>query len=587
MADAIINSMVKDLVSSTNSTMENGMKLSPYDRTYTAKVSGGNLQGGYDVSFNGVTYTGIKTLGGSCVANEIVKLIIPQNNYSQMFILKFAEADNTDETVLPYMSATLNTNGWFRILSVQNAYTTGCNITFGTHLEGSGAGGEFYNVSISSTTNNVQVNLLNSNLGTDLSSTTSATQVIPKLRYVKATTYSANTYVYIDIYYAGTQDRTVYVYGNNNVGNVLWQEVNFTSQSDTVETGYSSVNLDLLSNGMLVSNNLIVGSVKSLIQSSSNAPMFSVGTNNTIGSILDVCEGTSNVNNSYCSHAEGNGNDISGDYNHAEGNGNTMQSSYSSHAEGSSNTVAGNSSHAEGSSNTATGNYSHAEGYNSVASSDASHAEGWYTKSKNVYAHSEGQSTTASGSTAHSEGYFTTASGNGSHTEGDFTTASGSGSHTEGDYTTASGNGSHAEGDYTTASENDSHAEGVYTTASGSGSHAEGFNTTASGIGSHAEGFYTVATENYQHVEGLYNIVDTSGNLIHIIGNGSYGSRSNAFTVDVNGKIACSTLSVFGLNTAPASATDTGTLGEIRITSGYVYVCVGTNTWVRSALTTW
>ena len=559
MADAIINSMVKDLVSSTNSTMENGMKLSPYDRTYTAKVSGGNLQGGYDVSFNGVTYTGIKTLGGSCVANEIVKLIIPQNNYSQMFILKFAEADNTDETVLPYMSATLNTNGWFRILSVKNAYTTGCNITFGTHLEGSGAGGEFYNVSISSTTNNVQVNLLNSNLGTDLSSTTSATQVIPKLRYVKATTYSANTYVYIDIYYAGKQDRTVYVYGNNNVGNVLWQEVNFTSQSDRVETGYSSVNLDLLSNGMLVSNNLIVGSVKSLIQSSSNAPMFSVGTNNTIGSRLDVCEGTSNVNNSYCSHAEGNGNNISGDYNHAEGNGNTMQSSYSSHAEGSSNTVAGNSSHAEGGSNTATGNYSHAEGYNSVASSEASHAEGWYTKSKKVYAHSEGYFTTASGSTAHSEGQSTTASGTNSHAEGYSTTASGTNSHAEGYSTTASGT--------------NSHAEGIYTTASGSGSHAEGFNT--------------VATEHYQHVEGLYNIVDTSGKLIHIIGNGSPGSSSNAFTVDVNGKIACSTLSVFGLNTAPASATDTGTLGEIRITSGYVYVCVGTNTWVRSALTTW
>ena len=558
MADAIINSMVKDLVSSTNSTMENGMKLSPYDRTYTAKVSGGNLQGGYDVSFNGVTYTGIKTLGGSCVANEIVKLIIPQNNYSQMFILKFAEADNTDETVLPYMSATLNTNGWFRILSVQNAYTTGCNITFGTHLEGSGAGGEFYNVSISSTTNNVQVNLLNSNLGTDLSSTTSATQVIPKLRYVKATTYSANTYVYIDIYYAGTQDRTVYVYGNNNVGNVLWQEVNFTSQSDKVETGYSSVNLDLLSNGMLVSNNLIVGSVKSLIQGSSNAPMFSVGTNNTIGSILDVCEGTSNVNNSYCSHAEGNGNNISGDYNHAEG-----------------------------SSNTATGNYSHAEGYNSVASSDASHAEGWYTKSKNVYAYSEGQSTTASGSGSHAEGQNTTASGSNSHSEGCPTTASGSDSHAEGFYTTASGSGSHAEGESTTASGNGSHAEGYSTTASGTNSHTEGDNTTASGSGSHAEGFYTVATETHQHVEGRYNIVDTSGNLIHIIGNGGPGSRSNAFTVDVNGKIACSTLSVFGLNTAPASATDTGTLGEIRITSGYVYICVDTNTWVRSALTTW
>ena len=48
----------------------------------------------------------------------------------------------------------------------------GVILLFGTHLEGSGAGGEFYNVSISSTTNNVQVNLLNSNLGTNLSSTT-------------------------------------------------------------------------------------------------------------------------------------------------------------------------------------------------------------------------------------------------------------------------------------------------------------------------------------------------------------------------------------------------------------------------------
>jgi hypothetical protein len=41
------------------------------------------------------------------------------------------------------------------------------------------------------------------------------------------------------------------------------------------------------------------------------------------------------------------------------------------------------------------------------------------------------------------------------------------------------------------------------------------------------------------------------------------------------------------LNTAPASSTDTGTTGEIRITSNYIYVCVATNTWVRSALSTW
>lgn len=45
------------------------------------------------------------------------------------------------------------------------------------------------------------------------------------------------------------------------------------------------------------------------------------------------------------------------------------------------------------------------------------------------------------------------------------------------------------------------------------------------------------------------------------------------------------------LNTAPASATATGTLGEIRITATYIYICTATNTatntWVRSPLATW
>lgn len=41
------------------------------------------------------------------------------------------------------------------------------------------------------------------------------------------------------------------------------------------------------------------------------------------------------------------------------------------------------------------------------------------------------------------------------------------------------------------------------------------------------------------------------------------------------------------LNTAPATATASGTTGEIRITAGYIYVCTATNTWVRAALTTW
>lgn len=38
---------------------------------------------------------------------------------------------------------------------------------------------------------------------------------------------------------------------------------------------------------------------------------------------------------------------------------------------------------------------------------------------------------------------------------------------------------------------------------------------------------------------------------------------------------------------APATASSTGTAGEIRYDSGYVYICIATNTWKRAALTTW
>ena len=41
------------------------------------------------------------------------------------------------------------------------------------------------------------------------------------------------------------------------------------------------------------------------------------------------------------------------------------------------------------------------------------------------------------------------------------------------------------------------------------------------------------------------------------------------------------------LNTAPVSASAAGTLGEIRYTADYIYVCTATDTWKRSALSTW
>ena len=65
------------------------------------------------------------------------------------------------------------------------------------------------------------------------------------------------------------------------------------------------------------------------------------------------------------------------------------------------------------------------------------------------------------------------------------------------------------------------------------------------------------------------------------------GLTVTATSVTTTLPITASAYKLSALNTAPTSATDTGTLGEIRIAANYIYVCTATNVWVRSALTTW
>ena len=65
------------------------------------------------------------------------------------------------------------------------------------------------------------------------------------------------------------------------------------------------------------------------------------------------------------------------------------------------------------------------------------------------------------------------------------------------------------------------------------------------------------------------------------------GTITPTTLLDVAGGITGQSLNVIALNTAPASASATGVLGEIRVTAAYIYVCSATNTWVRTALATW
>ena len=71
-------------------------------------------------------------------------------------------------------------------------------------------------------------------------------------------------------------------------------------------------------------------------------------------------------------------------------------------------------------------------------------------------------------------------------------------------------------------------------------------------------------------------------------GNFAINNTSDAgYKLDVVGTIRGTQYNLSALNTAPASATATGTLGEIRIDANHIYVCIATNTWKRVAIATW
>lgn len=287
----------------------------------------------------------------------------------------------------------------------------------------------------------------------------------------------------------------------------------------------------------------------------------------------------------HSSHAEGSGTTANGVASHAEGDG-TIANGYSAHAEGRDTHAKGSYSHTEGNYTESHGFYSHAEGCCASALGSGSHAEGYggqYSTSALYYfkdieidditnemmlskwrnfltgrtvalkqgAHAEGRTTLAVGEGAHSEGWGTCALDEGAHSEGEYTTALGHTSHAEGNSTSKAVN-AFDEGKLVTATDEEiiekwstkkftlakgkgSHSEGTNTLALGDHSHAEGYETTASAQYSHAEGCGTIARGDGQHVQGYYNIEDEDEKYIHIVGNGSRNTRSNAHTLDWNG----------------------------------------------------
>lgn len=82
----------------------------------------------------------------------------------------------------------------------------------------------------------------------------------------------------------------------------------------------------------------------------------------------------------------------------------------------------------------------------------------------------------------------------------------------------------------------------------------------------------------------------TSAQNSMALGNASYTTKSNQIVLGntlITEVLTSGQYNVRALHTAPLSAVDTGTTGEVRYTDDYIYICIATNTWKRAALVSW
>jgi hypothetical protein len=87
----------------------------------------------------------------------------------------------------------------------------------------------------------------------------------------------------------------------------------------------------------------------------------------------------------------------------------------------------------------------------------------------------------------------------------------------------------------------------------------------------------------------IYLDVSSTGKAVVI--NNSTAATGIPFTIQKNsidkltisdaGQVTGTAYNIFVLNTAPTTATSTGTLGEIRFTASGIYICTATNTWIK------
>ena len=96
-----------------------------------------------------------------------------------------------------------------------------------------------------------------------------------------------------------------------------------------------------------------------------------------------------------------------------------------------------------------------------------------------------------------------------------------------------------------------------------------------------------IATTNPQYTLDVHGVLKS--NHLNVIGvatitGGLVGDLTGNVTGNVDGNIS-GEVTLEG--TAPTSASDTGTAGDVRYDADYIYICVATDTWKRAAISTW
>ena len=235
---------------------------------------------------------------------------------------------------------------------------------------------------------------------------------------------------------------------------------------------------------------------------------------------------------------------------------------------------------------------------------------------QSLYSNTTGQQNTANGSYSlfsSTTGYQNTANGYYSlyfNTTGGYNTALGVyslRSNTTGNYNTANGfqslysntTGNHntANGAYSLRA----NTTGSYNTANGHYSlysNTTGQQNTALGRNSGryiADGTTGRTTGNNGLYLGYNSMASADGTDNEIvIGYGAIGNGSNTVTIGnssitdnyFKGKVHADQYKLSDLNTAPSSSTDKGVKGEIRVTADAIYICIDTDTWVKTNLIT-